>query len=295
LSRQLNFVSKLRKLINRTDIVVMPCCYDALSAKRIQAKGFPLTFMSGFAVSASRLGMPDTGLISYTEMVDQGQNICSAVDIPVIGDGDTGYGNVMNVKRTVHGYIKAGFSGIMIEDQVSPKRCGHTKGKAVVQREQAVQRISAVMEAREEARVNGEDILIVGRTDARATLGLTEAIERAKIFHDMGADIIFVEAPHSKEEMVTICQEVGGNQMANMVEHGVTPVLKPEELQQIGFRIVAYPLTLISAATHAMDAALESLKAGNSPQNMIDFSTLQEIAGFPQYDIEMRRLEGELE
>jgi len=295
LTRQLKSVSTLKRLLNGVDIVVMPCCYDALSAKRIQAKGFPMTFMSGFAVSVSRLGMPDTGLISYAEMVDQGQNICSAVDIPVIGDGDTGYGNVMNVKRTVHGYIKAGFSGIMIEDQVSPKRCGHTKGKAVVTRIQAVQRMCAVMEAREEARLNGDDILVIGRTDARDSLGLTEAIQRAAIFQEMGADILFVEAPRSREEMVTICQEVGGKQMANMVEHGVTPVLEPKELQQIGFTVVAYPLTLISAATYAMDAALDRLKIGKSPEKMVDFSTLQEIVGFPEYDNVMNRLEGEPE
>jgi len=152
-----------------------------------------------------------------------------------------------------------------------------------------------VMEAREEARSHGDDILIVARTDARESLGLGEAIERATIFRDMGADILFVEAPRSREEMVTICQEVGGTQMANMVEHGVTPVLAPKELQQIGFSVVAYPLTLISAATYAMNAALDRLSIGKSPERMVDFSTLQEIVGFSEYDIHMKRLEGEPE
>lgn len=239
MSRQLNSVMKVKQLLKDSHIVVMPCCYDALSARRIETRGFPLTFMSGFAVSVAKIGMPDTGLISYAEMAGQGRDICSAVSIPVIGDGDTGYGNVMNVKRTVHGYIQAGFAGIMIEDQVSPKRCGHTKGKEVVSKAQAVQRMRAVMEARKEARANGDDILIVARTDARATLGLGEAIARAEVFREMGADVIFVEAPQSKDEMTAICREVGGCQMANMVENGITPVLAPEELQDIGFKIAA--------------------------------------------------------
>ena len=134
MSIQTKSVAKLRQLIAGSEFIIMPCCYDGLSAKLIQQSGFALTFMSGFAVAAARLGLPDTGLISYAEMLDQGRNICSAIDIPVIGDGDTGYGNAVNVKRTVHGYIQAGFAGIMVEDQRSPKRCGHTMGKEVVER-----------------------------------------------------------------------------------------------------------------------------------------------------------------
>ena len=146
----------------------------------MQEAGFSFTFMSGFAVSAARLGLPDTGLISYGEMIDQLRNICTVSRIPVIADGDTGYGNAVNVKRTVHGYIQAGASGIMIEDQKSPKRCGHTMGKEVVDRKTAVSRIQAVIEAREEAKDDGKDIVIMARTDARATHGLEEAIERMK-------------------------------------------------------------------------------------------------------------------
>jgi 2-methylisocitrate lyase-like PEP mutase family enzyme len=161
----------LKELLNRPGLLPFPCCFDALSARLIERSGFALTFMSGFAVSAVRLGAPDTGLISYGEMVDQGRNICSAVSIPVIGDGDTGYGNAINVKRTVRGYADAGFAGVMIEDQVAPKRCGHTRGKAVVSRDEALARIRAAVDAREE----GSDILIMARTDSLATDGLEES------------------------------------------------------------------------------------------------------------------------
>ena len=158
---------RLRELLNGPDFLTMPCCFDALSARLIEQAGFPLTFMSGFAVSATRLAAPDTGLISFAEMVDQGRDICDSVSLPVIGDGDTGYGNPANVNRTVHGYARAGFAGIMIEDQLAPKRCGHTQGKEVVTRREALQRMQAAVDARDE----GAEILIMARTDARATHG----------------------------------------------------------------------------------------------------------------------------
>ena len=192
----------LRTLLAGPDILVAPACYDALSARLIQRAGFDLSFMSGFAVSAARLGLPDTGLISYGEMLEQGRNICNAVSIPVIGDGDTGYGNALNVKRTVSGYAQAGFGCVMIEDQVAPKRCGHTRGKQVVDREEAVGRIRAAVDAREE----GSDILIMARTDARATNGFDEAMWRIKAFADLGADILFLEAPESEDEMRDFCE-----------------------------------------------------------------------------------------
>ena len=285
-------VAGLRKLLDAPEFIIMPCCYDGISAKLIQQCGYSLTFMSGFAVSAARLGLPDTGLISYAEMLDQGRNICSAVDIPVIGDGDTGYGNTVNVKRTVHGYIQAGFAGIMIEDQRSPKRCGHTIGKEVVKREDALRRLRAVIEARDEARGRGEDIVIVARTDARDTHGLSEAIERAKLFEDMGADIIFIESPRSEEEMHRICSEVGGCQMANILEYGRTPVISPELLKKIGYKIAAYPLTLLSSAVYAMRQALNDISRGKTPERILDFIELQAVVGFPEYDNTLRRLEG---
>lgn len=286
-----NRPTTLRKLLNSHELIIMPCCYDGLSAKLIQDAGFNLTFMSGFAVSAARLGLPDTGLISYGEMADQLKNICSAIKIPVIADGDTGYGNAVNVKRTVHGYIQAGAAGIMIEDQKSPKRCGHTSGKEVIERKDAVIRLKAAIEAQKEALDNGKDIVIMARTDARATLGLDEAIERAKIFNDMGADILFVEAPCSEEEMEIICIKAPGCHMANMVEHGKTPVLTPVRLAELGYKIAAYPLTLLSASVYAMKMALSKLAKGESNNAIMDFKELQTIIGFSEYDETLKRLE----
>ncbi len=283
----------LRNLLNGPGFLTMPCCYDGLSARLIEQAGFALTFMSGFAASAARLGLPDTGLISYGEMADQLRNICGITRIPVICDGDTGYGNAVNVKRTVHGYIQAGAAGIMIEDQKSPKRCGHTMGKEVVDRQTAIRRMNAVMEARNEARAAGKDIVVVARTDARATHGLEEAMTRMKTFADMGADILFIEAPQSEEEMATLCRQVGGCQMANMVEHGKTPVLPPDHLEQLGFKIAAYPLTLLSASVLAMQKALTCLQKGEAFDALVDFTELQAILGFPEYDKTLNRLEGE--
>jgi len=258
----------------------MPCCYDALSARLIERAGFGLTFMSGFAVSATRLGLPDTGLISYGEMLDQGRDICGAVSIPVIGDGDTGYGNALNVKRTVHGYSGAGFAGIMIEDQVAPKRCGHTRGKQVVCRAEAVRRIRAAVDARD---ADENAIMIIARTDARATHGMEEALWRMQAFEDCGADVLFLEAPCSEDEMNRFCSAIKGIKMANMVEQGRTPLVSPARLEEMGYRIAAYPLTLLSASIHAMQKALADLKNGDHPEALLDFPVLQEIVGFDAY------------
>jgi 2-methylisocitrate lyase-like PEP mutase family enzyme len=271
---------RLRALIAEDEIVVMPCCFDPLSAKLIEQEGFPLSFMSGFTTSAARLGMPDTGLMSYGEVIDQGRNICNAVNIPVIGDGDTGYGNALNIKRTVNGFAQAGFAAIMIEDQVAPKRCGHTAGKAVVERDEAVERIRAATDARAE----GSDILILARTDARHDHGLDEAIERARLFHELGADILFIEAPHNEMEMRRICEELPGPKMANLIEGGLTPLLSPEELQKIGFSIAAYPITLMAAAMKAMTGALKELKSGQvNPDTLMQFAEVKTRIGFDAY------------
>lgn len=270
---------KLRALLADDGIITMPCCFDPLSAKLIAQEGFPLTFMSGFAASAARLGLPDTGLMSYGEVVDQGRNICAAVDIPVIGDGDTGYGNAMNVRRTVQGFARAGFAAVMIEDQQAPKRCGHTAGKAVVSRDEAFERITAAVEARAD-----DDILILARTDARHDHGLDEAIERARQFRALGADILFVEAPRTEAEMRRICDELEGPKMANLLEGGLTPELPPESLQEMGFAIAAYPLTLLSAAMKAMTGALQEFKSGSvSPDRLMSFDEVKTRIGFDDY------------
>ena len=227
----------LRQLLAGPKIIPMPGVFDAMSVRLAERAGFSAAFMSGFMVSAARIGMPDTGLISYAEMVDQGRNICDAVSIPVIGDGDTGFGNAVNVKRTVRGYAGAGFACVMIEDQLAPKRCGHTQGKQVVSRKEAFQRIQAAVDAREE----GADILIMARTDANATDGMEEAVARCREFRKIGVDITFLEAPRDKDEMKRYCDEVDGPKMANMVEQGKTPFLSPAELEAIGYKIANWP------------------------------------------------------
>lgn len=274
----------LRKRLARPDILLIPGCHDAISARLIESAGFEAGFMSGFAVSAARLGLPDTGLISYGEMLEQGRNICSAVSMPMFGDGDTGFGNALNIKRTVQGYARAGFACIMLEDQVAPKRCGHTQGKAIVDREAAALRIRAAVDARDA----GADILIMARTDARATHGLDEAIERCRLFRELGADISFLEAPESVEEMRRYCLEVDGPKMANMLEYGKTPLLPPAQLQALGYQLAAYPLTQLSAAIKAMRAALQAIKHGEKPEVM-DFEDLKSAVGFPEYYAEEER------
>jgi 2-methylisocitrate lyase-like PEP mutase family enzyme len=270
---------RLRGLLARGTILVMPGCHDAMSARLIEAAGFELGFMSGFAVSADRLGMPDTGLISYAELVDQGQNICRAASIPLIGDGDTGFGSAQNVKRTVQGYARAGFAAIMLEDQIAPKRCGHTEGKSVVGRDEALTRIRAAVDARDA----GADILIMARTDARAIFGLDEAIARCQAFRGLGADITFLEAPVSEDEMRHYCLEVDGPKMANLIEGGKTPLLPPGRLEEIGYAIAVYPLTLLNVSIAAMRSALVSLKRGEAPTAVMSFDELKQAVGFPEY------------
>jgi len=280
---------KLRALLDAPGILSFPCCYDALSARLIERAGFSLSFMSGFAVSAVRLGLPDTGLISYGEMVDQGRNICAAVSMPVIGDGDTGYGNAVNVKRTVRGYAAAGLAAVMIEDQEWPKRCGHTQGKSVVTRHEAVARIRAAADAREE----GADILILARTDALGTDGLDEALWRARAFTDAGADMLFVEAPTTEQQMEAICREAPGHHLANMLEDGASPVLSDAALEAIGFKLVAHPFALLGSSVLAMKKALAFLKQGGTPQARVSFQELKEDVGFDEYYEEEDRYKDE--
>jgi 2-methylisocitrate lyase-like PEP mutase family enzyme len=279
---------QLRALLAKPEMMVIAACYDALTAKLVAQAGMPATFMSGFGVAAARLGMPDTGLISYGEMVDQGRNICQAVQIPVLGDGDTGFGNPRNIHRTVQGYQRAGFACVMIEDQVMPKRCGHTAGKQVVARDEAVMRIRAALDARDE----GHDILIMARTDARATHGLDEAIARCNAFVEMGADITFLEAPQSEGEMRAYCEQVPGPKMANLVEHGKTPLLPLPQIEQMGYKIAVYALTLLNSAIGAMQRALICLRQGRPVSDLMDFNALQHMVGFDIYDAELNRYAG---
>ena len=273
--------ARLRALLASPGLKLMPCCHDALSARLVERAGFPLTFVSGFAASAAR-GLPDTGLMSYGEMLEVMTSVGGALrSIPCMGDGDTGYGNAVNAKRTVQGYARAGMAGIMIEDQVAPKRCGHTRDKAVIGRDEAVARVRAAVDA---AREGSDDILILARTDARATDGLREAIERCQAFREAGADITFLEAPRTAEEMRAYCSEVDGPKMANLLTGGVTPALPPTELEAMGYSIAAFPLDLLNASIVSMRAALEGLKQGRPPQELsLPFEELQEVVGFKEY------------
>ncbi|SHH31380.1 isocitrate lyase/PEP mutase family protein [Marivita hallyeonensis] len=272
----------LRDLLQEDRCHMMPCCFDALSAKLIEQEGYALTFMSGFAASASRIGAPDLGLMSYGEVVDQARNITDAIGIPLIGDGDTGYGNAMNVRRTVAGFAKAGCAAVMIEDQLAPKRCGHTPGKAVVSRDEAFDRIRAAVDAREALRAAGGDILILARTDARHEHGLSEAIDRAAQFAELGADILFVEAPQSEAEMRDVCSNLPGPKMANIVEGGATPDLPNAALHDIGYAIAAYPLSLMASAMQAMVTTLRAMRDDQRP-NQMDFAELRDRIGFNAY------------
>jgi 2-methylisocitrate lyase-like PEP mutase family enzyme len=284
-AKGLSAAEKLRILLNQPEMMVISACHDALSARLVEMAGMPATFMSGFGVAATRLGLPDTGLISYGELEDQGRAICGAVSIPVLGDGDTGFGNPMNIKRTVRGYQRAGFACIMIEDQVMPKRCGHTAGKAVVGRDEALLRVRSAVDARND----GADILIMARTDARAILGLEEALARCRDFAAAGADITFLEAPQSEAEMQAYCDTVPGPKMANLLEQGKTPLLPTGRLEQMGFKIAVYPLTLLNVSIHAMQRALACLRQGRPVEGLMDFEALQRIVGFKAYDAELAR------
>ena len=280
---------RLRELLTQPGCTVMPGCFDAMSAALVRQAGYPITFMSGFSVSAARLAQPDTGLISFAEMLDSLRAVTSAAspDTLVIADGDTGYGNAVNVGRTVREYARAGAASVMIEDQVSPKRCGHTRGKQVVGRAEARTRIRAAVDAREA----GPDILIMARTDARAVHGFEDALERCHEFVAEGADIIFLEAPESVDEMRRFCAEIQRPTMANMIDGGKTPILAPAALGDIGYALAAYPLVLLSAAIAAMQQALAALRPGSpaARPRELTFEALQAAVGFPDYwDAEQR-------
>ena len=275
-----NSTTALRKLLSGNDMICFPTCFDALSARLTRNAGFPMSFMSGFAVAATRLGMPDTGLISFTEMLDQLRNICGAVpDYPIVGDGDTGYGNAVNVRRTVTEYAKAGAACVMIEDQVMPKKCGHFDGKQVIPRDEARLKIRAAVEAGREA-----GILVLARTDARSVDGFEAAIERCRDFEEEGADIVFLEAPRSKEELRDFAQAMRQPIMANMAPGGKTPMIARNELREMGVRLVSYH-PLLFTAVRSMQDALVALAADDNSKAppTVPFDAIKAIAGLPEY------------
>ncbi|MED6207958.1 hypothetical protein PIB30_040476 [Stylosanthes scabra] len=280
----------LRRILERPGVQLGPACFDALSAKLIESAGFSYCFTSGFSICAARLGLPDTGLISYGEMFDHGLLLTQAVSIPIIADADNGFGNPINLKRTVKGFIRAGFAGILLEDQLSPKACGHTPGRKVLSRQQAIVNIKAAVDARSES---GSDIVIVARTDARQAVSLHEALLRVQAFADAGADVLFIDALASVQEMRAFCQ-VSPHipKMANMLEGGgKTPILTPQQLGDIGYKIVVYPLSLLGVSIRAMQDALTALKEGlvPPPGTMPSFEEIKDIVGFNTYYQEEKR------
>ena len=233
----------LRKILAHEKTILVPGAYDAFSAKILKQAGFKVVYMTGSGVTASLTGMPDVGILTMTEMVNQARNIVNAIDLPLICDADNGYGNPINVIRTVKEYERAGVAGIHIEDQVAPKKCGHFKGKQIISAEEMVKKIEAAIYARE-----GNDFLLIARTDARSVKGLDEALERARLYAEAGADMIFVESPQSIDELRIISDKLSDIPLlVNMVEGGKTPTLPFEDFQEMGFKIVLYPTSGIRA------------------------------------------------
>jgi 2-methylisocitrate lyase-like PEP mutase family enzyme len=255
----------IRRALAEHGQLIMPGVYDALSAKIAARAGFEVIFITGYSVSATLLGEPDFGLLTQTEVVGAAQRICSVVDKPVIVDADTGYGNAINVIRTVQDLIRAGAGGMFLEDQVWPKRCGHMKGKQVIPLDEQLKKLTAAVEAR-----GDKDFFIVGRTDSRQALGLNEAIARGIAFKSAGADAVFIEAPESKEEMKEISRQVPGPLVANMLERGVTPLMGPKELKDLGFDLVVWPLAPLYAVAKSLTDVYTTLRRNGSTLEMLD-------------------------
>ncbi len=278
----------MRELISIGSPMLAPGCYDALSARLVEEAGFPGAYMTGFGSSAGYLGRPDVGLMTMAEMVDNARRIVDAVDIPVIADADTGYGNPINVIRTVQAYERAGVAAIHIEDQVAPKKCGHMEGKQVIPAEEMVAKIHAAADAR-----SSPDFLLIARTDARAVEGLAAAIERARLYREAGADILFIEAPQSEAEIRTVAAAFPKVPLLfNYAEGGKTPAVAYSLLAELGFAIIIFPISTMLAATKAMRTVLKKIKDDGSPiavlpdlprfGDFVDFIGLPEILELEQ-------------
>jgi 2-methylisocitrate lyase-like PEP mutase family enzyme len=267
--------SALRVLLEQPSPVVAPGAFNALFAKLIEEASFPAVYLSGAGVSNSLLGEPDIGILTQIEMADIAERVCDAVDVPVIADGDTGYGGVHNVARTIRLYERAGVAAVQLEDQIFPKKCGHFEGKEVVPQSQMIERIYAAREARSEP----DGILIIARTDALAPLGLQEAISRAHAYGEAGADILFVEAPRNEDELATVGSELSEYcLMANMVEFGKTPLLPADRLGTLGFSLVIYPGAITRSIVPAAREVLAELASEGTTSGRLDrMATFQDV------------------
>jgi len=277
----------LRELLARPEPILAPGAYDALSARLIEAAGFPAVYMTGFGSAASLLGRPDVGLLGMSEMVDNARRIAGAVAVPVIADADTGYGNPITVIRTVHEYENAGVAAIHIEDQLSPKKCGHMEGKQLVSVEDMVAKVRAAVAARR------TDLVLIARTDAGAVEGLDGALNRARLYREAGADVIFFEAPQSEAEIETVAHELSDVPLLfNWAEGGKTPPIAYARLRELGFRIVIFPIGAMLAATRAIRDLLQTIRADGTPAaalaglprfgEFLDFIGLPEIQALEQ-------------
>ena len=279
--------ARLRQLISQPEPVLAPGAYDALSARLIEQAGFPAVYMTGFGTAASLLGRPDEGLVTMSQMVDNARRIAEAVDVPVIADADTGYGNAINVVQTVHAYERAGVAGIHIEDQVSPKRCGHMEGKQVIDGSEMAEKIRAAVESR-----GSPDFVIIARTDARAVEGLDKALRRGRIYREAGADMLFVEAPQSEDEVAVVARAFPDTPLFfNWLEGGKTPPVPLARLRELGFRVIIFPLGAVLAVTQALRGLLARIREDGTPQRaasqMVSFQDFLQVVGLA----EIRELE----
>lgn len=273
--------TQLRQLISGPDIVVAPGAHDALTAKIIEKVGFSVIYMTGYGQAASHLGKPDVGLMTMSEMVARASSFVESVNIPVIADADTGFGNAINVMRTVREYEKAGVAALQLEDQVAPKKCGHMTGRQVVPKEEMIWKIKAAVDARKDS-----DLMIIARTDARTVYGIDEALERAKAYEEAGADILFVESPENIEEMKMITSSFNVPVLANMVEGGRTPLLNKNELNELGYELVIYPTASTYSTAKSVMKLMETLKVQGTTESLMDemvtFSEFNDLIGLMQ-------------
>jgi len=265
---------RLAEMLRGREPILAPGAYDALTARLIEQAGFPAVYMTGFGTSASLLGRPDVGLLTMSQMVDNARRIAQAVDVPVIADADTGYGNPLNIIRTVQEYEVAGVSAIHIEDQVMPKKCGHMENKQVIAAAEMAEKIHAAVEAR-----SSDDFLIIARTDARAVEGLDNALSRARAYYEAGADILFIEAPQNEEEVVQIARAFPNAPLLfNWAEGGKTPPIPLERIKELGYRIVIFPISALLTAAKAVRAVLAEIKAQGTPMRVFpDGSSFREF------------------
>jgi carboxyvinyl-carboxyphosphonate phosphorylmutase len=282
--------TRLRELLAGPDLVVAPGAYDALSARLIAQAGFPAVYMTGFGTAASVLGQPDVGLLTMSEMVSRAAAVAAVVgDLPLIADADTGYGNPINVRRTIREYERAGVAAVHIEDQVWPKKCGHMEGKQVIPLKETVQKIHAAVDARQDP-----DFVIIARTDANAVYGFEDALQRGQAYHEAGADVVFIEAPRSLTELKAIAQTFPNVPLLfNWAESGKTPLLNLDEIQTLGYKLVIFPVSMLFAATYAMLSLLAVLKQGQTPtpfaEHMVTFSQFTHQIGLPEIQALERR------